>query len=208
MEGSLKDILVDIDPEFYERVTWLKKGQIAKINGNLLLVSHEVSAQNVFPRFGANGWLQGWLGTLQYHVPEDSRKVIYHTRVPPQAQHGRIVDTEHNRDIFALIQRKMVQHGRGEELVVSDGTTTGDDGLSRFMTPYEQFQLFRSATTLIGCHGTGLGKTRMSRDTTIHSADILCVHGQQTWFGWITRRVKHPKLWNSRQAQTTRTTRT
>ncbi|EJK77474.1 hypothetical protein THAOC_00694 [Thalassiosira oceanica] len=70
VEGSLKDILLYIDPAFYERVTWLKKGQIAKINGNLLMGFHEVSARKEFPRVWGK-WLASKLArNLAIPCPE------------------------------------------------------------------------------------------------------------------------------------------
>ena len=54
-----------------------------------------------------------------------------------------------------MIQQSLRKYGRSEQLVIFDGTTVDKDGQARTMSIIEQFQLFRSATTLIGTHGTG-----------------------------------------------------
>lgn len=64
------------------------------------------------------------------------------------------MDTQHNEDIIAMLQRAMSQHNRTEKLVVFDGTIEDESGVKRHMTYIEQFTLFRSATTVIGPHGT------------------------------------------------------
>ena len=77
------------------------------------------------------------------------------SRVPPQTN-TRVMNVEHNEAIKQLIQQKMIEHGRKEQLVDFDGTRMGEDGQIRPLTPIERFYLFRSATTLIGSHGTGM----------------------------------------------------
>ncbi|EJK76496.1 hypothetical protein THAOC_01739, partial [Thalassiosira oceanica] len=115
-----------------------------------------IFASHPHPRYGANSYLQSWLQSLNVDQPSDGKHIIYYARVKPQATHGRIMDTQHNEDIIAMLQRAMSQHNRTEKLVVFDGTIEDESGVKRHMTYIEQFTLFRSATTVIGPHGTGM----------------------------------------------------
>lgn len=47
-------------------------------------------------------------------------------RVPPQTN-TRVMDVEHNEAIKQLIQQKMIDHGRNEQLVDYDGTRLGEE---------------------------------------------------------------------------------
>ena len=150
LTGPLKNILLHLDPEFFQRVTWLKPGTIARVNnGKLVLAFHPTSR-----KYGANRHLQKWLKSLPPRTGTPNRRtVVFYSRVPPQANHGRIMDNNHNQEIMSLIQRIMDRHHRVEKLVEYDGTTVGKDGDKRPMSILEQFQLFRSASTVIGPHG-------------------------------------------------------
>ena len=158
--GLLRSILKSLDPTFFDRVTWLKPGEIARVeNGTLTVGFHHESVFDVQPKYGASRYLQKWLSSPNPQLlpsSNDVRKVVFYSRVPPQAKHGRIMDEVHNRAIISLIQRSLDRNGRTEKLVEFDGTVLGDNGSLRTMTFVEQFQLFRSASTVIGPHGTGL----------------------------------------------------
>lgn len=172
-----------LDPPLFERITWLKPKEVARVNdGNLIVAFHYAASPpsdlhplgmdgddniiveyrpdaappaDLHPRYGANGYLQIWLGTIRPNSPSPP-VVIYYARVDPsQAKHGRIMDSNHSKDIISLIEGSMERHNRAERLIEFDGTTD-DNGQKRSMTILEQFDLFRSATTLIGPHGTGM----------------------------------------------------
>mmetsp|Transcript_25613 Transcript_25613/g.58445 ORF Transcript_25613/g.58445 Transcript_25613/m.58445 type:complete len:624 (+) Transcript_25613:421-2292(+) len=152
--GPLPSILHAVDPALYARVTWIHPREVAKIVDGSLVVSHNPGSE-YYPKFGANAYLQAWLTSLPYKSDPDQTIILYCSRVPPQTN-TRVMDVEHNEAIKQLIQQKMIDHGRNEQLVDYDGTRLGEDGQMRSLTPMERFYLFRSATTLIGSHGTGM----------------------------------------------------
>jgi len=159
LEGPLQDILLAVDEELYNRVLWLSPGTVAKMKGSLAVAFHPSSLNDrtaVVPKWGANAYLQSWLNAIDYFVSDEEKVVVYHSRVVPQAKHGRIMDPEHNGHIIEIIRRSLERNGRPERLVVYDGTTLADDGSTSSMPILEQFKLFRSASALIGTHGTGL----------------------------------------------------
>ena len=169
--NPLATVLEAVDPEFYSRITWIPAGVVARVNGNDLTIStHQKQIGPPGMRWGANKYLMQWLTSLPYK--SEDKIVIYANRVLGQAGHGRIMDTDHNNDILALIQSSMDKYGRQERLVVYDGTTMDGDGTSRSMTAREQFELFRGATALIGTHGTALSNMQWM-DLTNQVPNIL-----------------------------------
>ena len=169
--NPLATVLEAVDPEFYSMITWIPAGVVVRVNSNDLTIStHQQLFDPPIMRWGANKYLMQWLASLPYK--SEDKIVIYANRVLGQAGHGRIMDTDHNNDILALIQSSMDKYGRQERLVVFDGTTVDGDGTSRSMTAREQFELFRGATALIGTHGTALSNMQWM-DLTNQVPNIL-----------------------------------
>ena len=155
--GPLPEILASIDPDFFSRITWLRPGQVAQVIEGNLIVGFRQDSWFAYPKFGANAYLQNWVNSLPFRVQKSEKVVIYQNRVYPQASHGRLMNAQHSQYIISLIQRKMEELCRPERLIIFDGKISdGDDSLRRSMTPSEQFELFRTASTVIGSHGTGL----------------------------------------------------
>ena len=66
--------------------------------------------------------------------------------------HGRVLDPQQELDVLAMIEGKLKQYGRDEEVVVFNGFNK--DGT--FMPIEQQYATFRSASSVIGPHGSGL----------------------------------------------------
>jgi hypothetical protein len=75
-----------------------------------------------------------------------------------EAKNNRILDLTQEAEVIRRIHNAMIRHNRDYDLVIFDGSRI--DPLTkqrRLVTVSEQFALFRSAQTIIGPHGTGLG---------------------------------------------------
>ena len=88
------------------------------------------------------------------HAP---RKVIYYSRGghighTGGTMHGRVLDPQQELDVLAMIEGKLKQYGRDEEVVVFNGFNK--DGT--FMPIEQQYATFRFASSVIGPHGSGL----------------------------------------------------
>jgi hypothetical protein len=144
-----RERLTFIDPDFVKRVTWIQKGTVVQVTGNLYTFSD-------WKRFGKDifGAQRLWITSQKpmAPLPPKNKKVIFYTRKSNDTQHGRIMDTKNEQEILDLIHLKMVEYGRdNEELVIFNGQENGET-----MSLEHQFQLFKSASTVIGPHGSGM----------------------------------------------------
>jgi len=148
-----RNVIQFLDPRFYDSVIWTQKDQHVKIRGGTLSIYKPdvalptVMGRNLFRYF----W--DWMKTTHsYYDPNQAPKVIYYTRHNPVVAGGRQIEVKLEARIIEVIKYKMEQHGRTEELYIYNGNDENGNTLS----VEDQFFLFRSATTAIGPHGTGL----------------------------------------------------
>ena len=155
--GINKETIEFIDPEFSrKRVHWIKFDQHVEVRGGTLTVSAspEIPFTRVHLLFNP---LREWLNLNHAGVPP-KRRVVYYKRIRVDkkgAQQGRVLDDGQEKELLSRVRKKMVQHNKEDlELVTFDGL---DPATNETMSLQEQFDLFRSAQTIIGPHGTGLG---------------------------------------------------
>lgn len=165
-----EEILNTVDPTFVrERVEWVQRHELLQINdGTLTVMAAATPYRNIRPIESLGRWLND-----ARPATHDTSKgtIIYYTRGgSSDTQHGRVVEPNHEANIIAAIRAKMAKYNRPEELVIFNGQENGAT-----MAIERQFQLFRSASTVIGPHGSGLANVvwmdASSTPTTKESAD-------------------------------------
>lgn len=149
-----RNIIQFIDMNFYNNgIVWALPNQHVMIrHGALSIYKPEtalptVMGRNLFRYFW--DWMKVTRPSL---VPPERKYVIYYTRHNPIVTGGRQIERNLELQIIELIHLKMAEHGKTEELYVFNGNDENGNTLS----VAAQFHLFRSATTAIGPHGTGL----------------------------------------------------
>lgn len=173
-----EEVLNLVDPTFVaERVTWINKFDIVQVSvGFLSVFITQVPSRNLQFIESLRRWLSG---ATPMRPLNDKRIVLYYSRGGSNdTHHGRIVDSNHENDIIKAIQHAMVRHNRSEELVVFNGQEKG-----KTMEIRHQFELFRSATAVIGPHGSGLANILwMAPDDYVHpftnNDEIPCIKGR------------------------------
>lgn len=161
-----------IDPDFVsKRVVWIKPFEIIEVHdGTLTVLAASVPSRTLRPIEALGRWLhlshppKATYASKQPQLPapsapasapqqaKEEKTIIYYTRGGSgDTMHGRVVETQHEADILATIRRAMTKYGRTERLVIFNGQHDG-----KTMSVPMQFDLFRSATTAIGPHGSGL----------------------------------------------------
>jgi hypothetical protein len=147
-----RNVLQFIDPDFFQnRVTWITMDKVYEIKGDLT-VAVPVGIPIVRGCCGGFDPLRRWLAT-QHPFNPDKKIVLFYTRGGSEDNHhGRVVEANHEKEILEHIRQAMKKHNRSEELVIFDGQENG-----KTMSIAKQFQIFRSASTVIGPHGSGFG---------------------------------------------------
>jgi capsular polysaccharide biosynthesis protein len=149
----MRDTLELIDPVFVrEQVYWLQMNVIVSVVGGTLTVNHP--QKTLFNKFH-DLWnpLRAWMQEKMPPAVSKERTVIYYKRTRTSSFKGRVFDEEQEQELLRRIQKAMSKYKRPEKLVIFSGNNP--DGTK--MTSKEQLDLFRSAATIIGPHGTGLG---------------------------------------------------
>lgn len=146
-----KNVIRVIDPEFYKRVKWITRDQIFHIKGSLT-VALPLGIPIVFGCCG--GWdpMRQWMATSHPQIPKKKKIIFYSRGGSKDTHHGRVVEPTHEKHILDRIKMAKRKYGRNEEIVIFTGQSGG-----KTMSVEKQFELFRSAHTIIGPHGSGLG---------------------------------------------------
>jgi len=156
------NLLNFIDPDFVKnRITWIQRDDhIFYVDGNLTVADiNSPQTAGCCEQFEP---LRQWMAeTHSETTPSKEKIVLFYTRVNKKTgeknkdeMNGRILNAEKEKLVLARIQDKLTQYNRKEKLVVFDGLN--DDGETT-MSIEDQFRLFRSASTIIGPHGAGIG---------------------------------------------------
>mmetsp|Transcript_48965 Transcript_48965/g.72803 ORF Transcript_48965/g.72803 Transcript_48965/m.72803 type:complete len:468 (+) Transcript_48965:56-1459(+) len=153
-EGHNQKRLEILDPEFAERVVWTHCAQSEcegqyYVTGSLTIIRPQVMF--LFAKAPFFDLAREWIFN-SYPVKPHEKTVIYYKRTVSGTNHARIMDLEQEQEILDLIEAYL--ENREEKLVIFDGE---EDGAT--MSLEHQIELFRSATTYIGPHGTGLANT-------------------------------------------------
>jgi len=150
-------ILEFIDPVFSKKIRWIDRHHhIFQVDGELTVTTtnqpHYVGCCDYFDP------LRQWMAEAHPEVPA-KKVVIFYTRGNKETgessadnYHGRVLNPQKEKWCLNLINQKLKQYNRTEEVVVFDGMEKGIT-----MSIENQFKLFRSASTIIGPHGSGLG---------------------------------------------------
>ena len=165
-----REIIGFLDPDFASKVTWLLPqdyvwkwhhdeepyDSVRVEDGTLTVVGdgwyHPKKNDLYYPYF--RKWISEAHPQIKADVP---RTVIYYSRAGHLGQaggalHGRVLHPQQELDVLAIIKGKMKQYGRDEELVIFDGFNNEDNP----MPIEQQYATFRSASSVIGPHGSGL----------------------------------------------------
>jgi hypothetical protein len=140
-----------LDPDFVKRVKWFIRDNVFHIEGNLT-VAIPLSVPIVFGCCGAFDPMRQWVAEMHPDRPAKKLVIYYSRGGSTDTSHGRIIDISLEKEIIEYIRAAMQRHGKKEDLVVFNGQFEG-----RTMPIERQFALFRSASTIIGPHGTGIG---------------------------------------------------
>ena len=151
-----RDVMRFLDPAFYrDRIEWIRMREAVWVEGNLT-VNIPVAIPLMHGRGRPHDYLRDWVLEQHPTIP-DRRTVVFYTRTSEDTHHKRIVDRAHERQIVDAIRAAMKKHNRTEELVVFDGLVYNQQSRNYTTMPIaQQFQVFRSAKTIIGPHGAGM----------------------------------------------------
>ena len=197
-----KSVLEVLDKEFVrERVVWvlpgvetIQIGEDSNGSGSLSVLVSDIPERNTQILLSLRRWILQSLGNegadeVTNHIADNEDKegeemqdvVIYYRRKhsKDQARNGRVVDTQHEDDILAMIEDAMGRHGLQQDtrLVVFDGQENG-----KVMTVQRQIELFKNAKALIGPHGAGLSNLiwmmgQRENDNRLSAASTECSEG-------------------------------
>ena len=141
-----QQIIYSIDQCLYNNITWLKRGQVASIRGELYTTSPN---KHPFIRvLEFQSYLKNWL--MQNHKGGEPTDIIYHTRAG--TSNRRLLDHNHETQIIQTIKRLMTEHNIKGDLKIFSGKNENGQTLS----VEEQINIFKNAHTVIGPHSTGL----------------------------------------------------
>ena len=144
-------VLKFVDPDFYHnRIEWYEVGKPVHVMGELTVPV--VDAMPFSTRHVMLNYLRRWLVETHPTVPT-KRTVVFYTRSgSTDRRGGRVLEKNHERQVLDRIRKAMIRHRRPERLIVFNGQVDG-----KTMSVAKQYEIFRSAQTVIGPHGTGLG---------------------------------------------------
>ena len=220
---TTKFILLDretiefIDPDFArDRVVWIQFNDVVRVSKGSLTVG--ITPNRPFLMYhDLLNRLRLWVMKEHPEVPEE-RTVIYYRRLQSNAKKGRVLNRQQEQDVLSRIESAMKHYNRKERLVVFDGTDANDEEMSLS----DQYHLFRSANTIVGPHGTGLGgnllwtnpspkdcedRVQLLEFITDGSEELKSVHGSYTthYNGYRGLPINYHNLFylrNSSQAET------
>ena len=149
-----KELIKFMDPAFYELVEWIKIREVVIIEGEVLYI--EPIGLPEMAGHAITAYQREWMVETHPFDQADfdaNKHVLYYDRVGSTGvNHGRVLDADLQKEIIIAIRAAMEKHGLGDqELVIFNGQKENGEAMS----PEEQFQAFRRASTLIGPHGTG-----------------------------------------------------
>ena len=139
------------DHGFERKVVWMNADDTLFINGTLTTL-HANYLPNRNPYFIE--YLKLWIGEKQSPAFQQATVIYYSRSGSRDTKHNRIMDSKNEAAIIETIKSAMLQYKRHEKLVVYNGIENG-----KTMSYENQFNLFRSATTLIGPHGSGMANS-------------------------------------------------
>ena len=150
-----RELVQFMDPDFYKRVEWIQFDEVVKIDGEITYLTPQSIPQNAGHALMSH--LRQWLTEAHPFDAADfhtHQHILYYDRVGSNAvNHGRVLDADQQWQILVTIRAAMEKYGlANQELVLFNGHNKQGETLS----PAEQFQLFRRASTIIGPHGTGI----------------------------------------------------
>jgi len=147
-----RNIIKAVDAEFYEnRVKWINQDDIYRVTGKL----HVAIRRNHHISIGccaAFDPMRQWIADVKPDVPEKRTVVFYSRGGSKDTHHGRVL--QHEDQVLHHVKDKMKQHNLQEELVIFNGR---DEVSGNTLDVIKQAEIFRSAKTIIGPHGSGLG---------------------------------------------------
>lgn len=152
------ELIKVVDSIFADRVMWVEYDHVVHIKrGNLLVI-----VPDRVPTYMGTSFmqpLQKWLmvrhpnTNILHSTDSPHGLIIFYSRMTEfGVSGGRVVEANHERDIISMIKLAMVRHGRKERFHIFNGY----DDKNEPMNIRDQFLLFRTATTIIGPHGSGL----------------------------------------------------
>merc|ERR1712050_557583 len=151
-------ILEVVDPTFFKRVDWVPAGQVIQVKGNVTIAISDNIPTAMETKLMQ--YMRKWIMEIHPTVPE-KKTIVWYKRKGPNVHHGRIVEESLEQDLIAVLQRKMEEYDRPEQLVIYDGQ----------MSFKEQFKLFRSANVAVGPHGSGLANVLWMDQSSIQCED-------------------------------------
>ena len=95
--------------------------------------------------------LRNWVLPKQASFPTEQKTIIYYTQGVQDTHLGRTMDVAHESILFQIIRDNLALYRRDEHLVVFSGQ---ENGIT--MSLQHEFDLVRTATTVIGPHGSAL----------------------------------------------------
>ena len=170
MDPNVKFILLDrdntkkelefIDKDFFQqRCFFVTEDQIVKVTGNLSVVvfDHIPYRMNFKLLNYARAWIEEKHPRTEkprlVHPRATQRSVVLYSRGFSSDVNGRdrrALDLELEERVIAIIEEKMKKYKPSEKFVFFTGQKD-----NKTMNMGEQFETFRSASTIIGPHGTG-----------------------------------------------------
>eukprot|EP00547_Thalassionema_nitzschioides_P007626 CAMPEP_0194208974 /NCGR_PEP_ID=MMETSP0156-20130528/7255_1 /TAXON_ID=33649 /ORGANISM="Thalassionema nitzschioides, Strain L26-B" /LENGTH=461 /DNA_ID=CAMNT_0038936049 /DNA_START=119 /DNA_END=1504 /DNA_ORIENTATION=- len=144
--------LQEIDPTFFRRIKWIKPHQVFQIEGSITMAIRRTYDLTI-GCCGSFDPLRNWLA--EGHPEEPSQKTIVYYQRLPSASGGRIMDSDQEQEILRRIQAALKRHSMDQQypLVVFNGT---DPATGETLNMRQQFDIFRSAKTIIGPEGSGI----------------------------------------------------
>ena len=146
-----KNVIAFLDPVFYKRIKWIERDQVFHIKGSLTVA---VPLAIPITLGCCGGWdpMRQWIAESHPDRPAEKRIVFYTRGGSSDQRHGRVVEANLEKEIIKHIEAAMVKYQRPEKLFIFSGQENG-----KTMSIAKQFEIFRSASTIIGPHGSGLG---------------------------------------------------
>ena len=150
-----RNVLKLLDANFMEkRVIWVQSREaVEAVDGTITVpITNSLPANNGCCRLF--DFLRQWMAATHPDTHRDEqRTIVYYSRAgSSDTHHGRVLDAEHEVELLQRIRAKMKQYNRPEKLVRFTGQWEGNT-----MEVVNQFATFRTASTIIGPHGSGIG---------------------------------------------------
>lgn len=145
-----------LDPELFDRITWVSPNLLYIFVDKVSLFVHRTSRAAMRSPILIDAMRQ-WVDECTARVLPDlpQNLVVFYSRHSPHGTfHGRVVDLQHEQVLIDMVKAKLVARNRTDTLIVFNGRDLTN--INNTMSFQDQIKLFRSATTVIGPHGTGL----------------------------------------------------